>query len=115
MVGKYVRTFCATWLVSGTWLLGKAVRQGVPFTTLVVVGSKICPWSTGFPSHGLIKPVGPPSSAEKSPFRSAMVGRVEVTVCPRFCRYCSHAKKKNVLFFPSYTFGIQTGPPNVPP
>src|SRR5689334_2441405 len=53
----------------------------------------------------------------KSPPRIAVVGRFrkpdplgKVTL-----RNTSSLTKKNDLFFPSYTFGIHTGPPIVPP
>src|ERR1700730_11266922 len=58
-------------------------------TVLVVEGSKICPFSTAVPSHGLVAPVGAPKSAEKSPPSSAGVGNVVTFVVPGLFLYCS--------------------------
>src|SRR5215468_9632821 len=57
-----------------------------------------------------------PNSAEKSPLRSASVGRVcKLLDKPRRFLYCSQAKKKNVLSRPLYKWGTMTGPPSTPP
>src|ERR1700745_1961195 len=79
--GMKFRTFCATELMLGTLLPGKAVRHVTPPTVLVVDGSKICPKWTGEPSHGLVTGTPllvstGPKRAEKSPERSACVGTV---------------------------------------
>ena len=90
------------------------------------MGSKIWPRWTGVLSHGLRIGCGlappvvrtGPSSAEKSPVRSASVGKVlgllDVLV-PSLFRYCSQEKKKKVLSRPLYSLGIHTGPPKLPP
>src|SRR5260370_15110408 len=57
----------------------------------------------------------PNTESEKFPLNSLLVGtRVRLTDCCRAAK-CSYAKKKKVLFRPSYLFGMYTGPPNVPP
>ena len=119
-VGRYPNTFCATVLVSRNLCFAKAVRQGVPFTFVGRIEDLSLPDGAS-PSQGLemiwvlrVQKPGGPSSAEKSPVRSAMVGNVEVTGNPIDCRYCSQAKKKKVLFLPSYTLGIHTGHPTYP-
>src|SRR5262245_66550922 len=69
---------------------------------------------TGSPDFGSKR--GDPSRAEKSPLRSAAVGRVcRLLDKPRRFRYCSQAKKKKVLSRPLYRCGMITGPPSAPP
>src|SRR5579864_5124720 len=76
--GTNCNTFCATVLRFVILLPGKGERQVCVPTTLVVVGSKIWPFSIFCPGvHGLGMPVSAPSNAEKSPPRSAWVGTLE--------------------------------------
>src|SRR6266849_4480954 len=103
-------TFNATGLRAVVILFpGKAMRPPTnPVGQLAVEGSKIWPRRTGLLSQGLMVPVGAPSKAEKSPVRSASVGRVlGPPVVPSLFRYCSQEKKKKVLSWPLYTLGIQ--------
>src|SRR5437588_4309456 len=111
--GNSGRTFWATALnrFVGMMFPGNGSRHCTPTTVRVVAGSKICPWSTVCPVQGFTSPVEGPSRLEKSPLLYAASGTVFVVIPPRFCRYCSHAKKKNVLSLPLYSFGIHTGPP----
>src|SRR6266849_3576655 len=121
-------TFKATGLRAVLILFpGKAVRHGTPPTVFVVEGSKIWPRNSGLLSHGLSTGIGgppgiglgvvnaAPSKAEKSPVRSASVGRVERLEVVGLLRYCSQEKKKNVLSCPLYNLGSHTGPPKLPP
>src|SRR5712664_1293211 len=113
-------TFWATGLRVPVILLpGKAVRHSTGWpptrTVCVVEGSKIWPNRIGVPSHGLVAPVGAPSRAEKSPVRSASVGKVVMFDVPTLFRYCSQEKKKKLLSWPLYSLGIHTGPPKLPP
>src|SRR5215469_8104150 len=96
---RKVSTFCATGSKPEVMIFpGKAVRHCTGFpptkTVLVVDGSKIWPFMTALPSHGLMAPVGPLSKAEKSPVSSAGVGNVVVLLVPGLLRYCSQEKKK---------------------
>src|SRR5258708_1969167 len=110
------RTFWAT-VLKGVVMMFPANgnRHVCPPTTVVVEGSKIWPFRTCCPSHGLVRPVSAPSIAEKSPVRSASVGKVVSDDDPTLFLYCSQEKKKNVLLRPSYSLGIHTGPPKLPP
>src|ERR1041385_7222151 len=85
-------------------------------------GSKISPAYTGLPSPSL-QGAPPqftcaPKSLEKSPARSFAFGTV-VNVpelgTGRTERNPSYEKKKNVLLWPLYRWGMTTAPPNVTP
>src|ERR1700687_3111849 len=91
VLGWTVRTesiFCATGLRFVILFPGNAVRHSTPPTVFVVEGSKIWPKCTWLPSQGLSTGMGCPPDvgfgvvnpgpriAEKSPVRSASVGRV---------------------------------------
>src|SRR5205823_5876864 len=93
--------FCATGLRLVILFPGNAVRHCTPPTVFVVEGSKISPNRTWLPSQGLITGAPlfirtGPSRAEKSPWRSASVGKVVRLVEPSLFRYCSQEKKKKV-------------------
>src|SRR5262249_32986583 len=106
--------FCATGLKFVILFIGNAIRPPTkPVGQDGVAGSKICPRNTWELSQGLITGIiGPlgfagsfiinagPSSLEKSPVRSASVGRVVWPVEPGLLRYCSQEKKKKVLSWP---------------
>src|ERR1035437_849790 len=51
----------------------------------------------------------------KSPLRSAWFGSDANPPCGFLLRKPSYSMKQNVFRFPLYSFGIQTGPPNVNP
>src|SRR5207302_4964534 len=91
-----------------------------PFTIRVVEGSKIWPCNTCCCVQGLMTGckkklasvnVRPgPSRAEKSPLRSAAVGKVCTLLDkPLRLRYCSQAKKKNVFSVGSKVSGSTPG------
>src|SRR5512133_3833649 len=52
---------------------------------------------------------------EKSPVRHSSSGTVAKLLVPLRARTLCSLKKKKVRFRPLYSFGIHTGPPNVPP
>src|SRR5713101_6649895 len=116
-------TFKATGLREPVILFpGKAMRPPTnPVGQEAVEGLKICPRRIGLLSHGFriglpaVSFRGGPNSAEKSPVRSASVGRVVMFDVPTLFRYCSQEKKKKVLSWPLYSLGIHTGPPTLPP
>src|SRR6266436_2417369 len=110
---RYESTFKATGLRVVLILFpGKAMRPPTnPVGQEAVAGLKIWPRRTGVLSQGLVAPVAAPSKAEKSPVRSASVGKVERLEVVGLFRYCSQEKKKNVLSCPLYNLGSHTGPP----
>src|SRR5260370_24769607 len=117
-------TFKATGLRAVLILFaGKAVRHGTPPTVFVVEGSKIWPRNSGLLSHGLSTGIGgppgiglgvvnaAPSKAEKSPVRSASVGRVERLEVGGFVGYFFQGKKKNGFLWPFSKLRNPTLPP----
>src|SRR5260370_34262575 len=109
------RTFEAKGLRGLVILLpGKAVRHctGWPPTTtvFVVAGSKICPLKICDLSQGFINPVSAPSSAEKSPVRSASADKEVMIDVPTLFRYCSQEQKQELLSWPLYSVRIHHGP-----
>src|SRR5713226_6794999 len=101
------RTFKATGLRFVILFPGKAMRPPTnPVGQEAVEGLKICPRRIGLLSHGFriglpaVSFRGGPNSAEKSPVRSASVGRVVMFDVPTLFRYCCQDKKKKVLSWP---------------
>src|SRR6266545_3391062 len=73
----------------------------------------------GCPLSGSISVIGLPLESVKPEKLPVLQGTGATVGLSRSCtelpREVSYEKKKNVLFRPSYIFGIQTGPPMVPP